>query len=597
VERAEQLLAGELELLGRRWKLPPCGVSWNQDPVSGQTFSSAPFPRTPCGGDPKHPWALGRLDALLFLGQGAWASDSPALREAAAVRFRSLTLDFLEANPAGRGVQWSCAMEVSLRAANLAQSLLLFGDAPTVGGDAPFQNRVLTALGEHADFVLCHLEDDGAVPNNHLVADQVGLSVVAALFPELPRASLWGERARCAVRAELLTQVHPDGVSFEGSLPYHRLATELFTLAYLQDRDHAHPWPAPELERLGQMYDVATATLSASGTAPQIGDNDSGRALPLRPRASLDWSYLPPLGAALLGRSLHRGEFPDEAAWLLGAEGLAIHEALPKVGEPEPFLSRRGGVAVLRAPGVLVAASVGRSGQRGIGGHSHNDKLSFELHVDGRPTLVDPGTLTYLAAPWVRNRLRSTESHNVLQVDSDEQSPLPARRLFALPDQSACEVSVWQVGGRVLRLGAQHAGFSTGSVHRTFLLDRDARALCLWDRVEGAGLHRLMLRLHLPDQEARLMPLAEEERARALAVCQAPRALAPLAVQLGPEDAPRAWLVFEAGLVPEISPWLYSRGYGECQDAWRVVVAVQRVLPAVLRMVVLLRSQAVPFLK
>src|SRR5262249_16850908 len=163
------------------------------------------------------------------------------------------------------------------RAANLAQSLLLFGDEPGVSGDLPFLGRVAGALEEHVRFVERHREDGSAVPNNHLVANRVGLAVVADLFPELPAPERWPQASRAAVRALLRTQVHPDGVSFEGALPYHRLAAELFTLSYLQDRDHGHLWPEAERERLGRMYDVAAAAISESGWAPQLGDNDSGR--------------------------------------------------------------------------------------------------------------------------------------------------------------------------------------------------------------------------------------------------------------------------------------------------------------------------------
>ena len=52
-----------------------------------------------------------------------------------------------------------------------------------------------------------------------------------------------------------------------------------------------------------------------------------------------------------------------------------------------------------------------------MGGHSHNDKLSFELHLGGRPVIVDPGMGTYTREPALRNAMRATAAHNTPQLD------------------------------------------------------------------------------------------------------------------------------------------------------------------------------------
>jgi Heparinase II/III-like protein len=64
----------------------------------------------------------------------------------------------------------------------------------------------------------------------------------------------------------------------------------------------------------------------------------------------------------------------------------------------------------------------GPLGQRGRGGHAHNDQLSLTLCAYGQPIIIDPGTYVYTPLPGERNRFRSTASHNVLHVPGREQN-------------------------------------------------------------------------------------------------------------------------------------------------------------------------------
>jgi len=66
----------------------------------------------------------------------------------------------------------------------------------------------------------------------------------------------------------------------------------------------------------------------------------------------------------------------------------------------------------------------------GRGGHAHNDKLSFELCVDGEDVIVDPGTYVYTADPYLRNLFRGTEYHNTIFFEGVEQNELQG--LFSL---------------------------------------------------------------------------------------------------------------------------------------------------------------------
>ncbi len=175
----------------------------------------------------------------------------------------------------------------------------------------------------------------------------------------------------------------------------------------------------------------------------QIGDNDSGRFLPLVPRrgsapasvgAEEDGDHrhlLAGIAALVDGPDLDRIA-PDrlETRVLRAAMGRGTGEPrsadsdtadrVPAVRSFPDF-----GLHVFCRDALYVAIRCGPVGQRGCGGHDHNDQLSFELCVGGEPVLVDPGTYLYLASPDQRNRFRSTRMHNTLQVENLEQGSWP----------------------------------------------------------------------------------------------------------------------------------------------------------------------------
>ena len=595
--RAHRALHQEWDVFGTRVSFGEGRpVDWSLDPLSSHRYPVEPVERMPLqstGRDPKYPWVMGRLDSVVALGQGYWEATTGEERSRLATAFVAQTLDFLQANPVGMGVHWTCAMEIALRAANLAQALVMFSDAPEVRRPE-FLVPVLGALAEHTAWVEAHLEDRSAVPNNHLVSNYVGLLVVGLLFPELPGAPQQVALSVGGLREQMVAQVHLEGTSFEGSIPYHRLAVELFGLAYLVARGAGVSLGAAYEARLRRMFHAVRAWCSEQGLAPQIGDNDSGRVFPLRDREDNEHGYLVGLGAALFGDAgLGGGELPDEAAWLLGRAGLERFRALPAAPAPVSVSFPEGGFHTLRGAGAVITVSAGKQGQGGVGGHSHNDKLSFELHLDGRPVIVDPGTGTYTRDPATRNWFRSTAAHNTVQVDGAEQAPLDAARLFALPEEARARVVAFLPGGTVDRLLVRHDGYrrlpAPVGIERTFRLDRHERALSGRDRFVGTGRHEVVGRLHLPDEQARLVTPDVQVLTRARRMAEGPVEFESLAVELGPEGAPHAWVVLEKGLALKLAPSRYSPGYGRIVPSLAVEFRGQVTPPVWLSWVVVFR--------
>jgi hypothetical protein len=594
VARAERCAAGRLTVFGRDVDVRRSGggTDWQLDPLHGGRFAggatSTALPDAP-GLDRKLAWAIGRGEQWVALAQGAvldprrGGDHADAL--AASVR------DFVRDNPVGQGVHWTCAMEAALRAVNLGLALHLVAAtrAPLDPGLALDAVRLLVASGR---FVLANLEDETAVPNNHLAADWLGLLACAAFLPEWPEAPRWRALGAAGIRRALCDQVHADGTTFEGSAPYHRLALELFATALVVAHAGGTPLGAAYAGRLAAAFRAMRALLSFSGALPQLGDNDSGRVLAFRERGGLEGGYLLPLGAALLSRpELLVEPGPGDAtevAWLLGPEALE-RLARAKAG-PAPGSSAfpQGGFHVVRRGGIEVFVSCGANGQRGVGGHSHNDKLALELRVGGRLVICDPGSPSYTGDADLRNAFRATRAHATVVVDGLEQAPIPPDRLFALPEAAGARLIALETGAGADRLVGEHRGFArAGVTHRREVIVVDGGAAVI-DRLGGAGRHLVELRWPFPTRAARARAATRDEGDRLDALAGAARLTRPAdhaqVVEVALADGGRVLLAFAvpAPLAPELTPSLYSPGYGEVVEAATALLAGELALPATL---------------
>jgi uncharacterized heparinase superfamily protein len=214
------------------------------------------------------------------------------------------------------------------------------------------------------------------------------------------------------------------------------------------------------------------------------------------------------------------------------------------VGTPGPasISYPEGGVHVLRAGELYVAMRSGSYGQRGVGGHAHNDQLALVICSGHTPLVIDAGTGGYTGDALLRDRFRGTAAHATVVVGGAEQSPILDGRPFALPDRArAPRVRLTETGATVSLTG-EHRGYRrlpARVVHRrTVLLDRREGVLVITDELEGRGDVPVEVRFPLAGP-ARL-GLSADARARVMAL----RAL------LGPIDLERAVELAGAVLVP-----------------------------------------------
>jgi hypothetical protein len=253
-------------------------------------------------------------------------------------------------------------------------------------------------------------------------------------------------------------------------------------------------------------------------------------------------------------RSGWRTDAVETATWLLGPDVLTMQRGESRA--ESRFVD--GGFYVLRTADTSMVVDAGDVGMRGIGGHGHNDVLSFEFWAAGTALLVDSGTYAYSADAQARQVMRSTAAHNAVRVDGEETSRLGTGRWLADCQRRHPKVLRWASNDERDVLSVEHDGYARlpqPVIHRrTFTFDKQRRTWRIDDDLTGSGEHLLEVFFHpgvAPVQEAGAMLLRAERG--------------------------DLWL-FPPGDVRQEPGWI-SRGYGQREPATVLVYAVRAALP------------------
>jgi uncharacterized heparinase superfamily protein len=487
-------------------------IDWHSDFKTNHSWNSrqyyafirpAPYPG---GYDIKIPWELSRCQHFAWLGQAYWFTKN----EKYAKEFLNQVSHWIQANPPEWGVNWACPMDVALRAVNWLWGYYFFKDSPNLTDD--FYLTFLKSLWIHGRHIFHNLENKSRLTNNHYLADLVGLVFLGILLPEYKEASIWRNFGLRELENEIIKQVYPDGVNFEASISYHRLAAELFLSVALLANLNQYSFSAGFMTRLEKMLEFTMYVTRPDGSVPLIGDNDNGRIFRLKvwPDPDREWSdhrYLLAIGAVLFNRqdfSLAAGDQWEEAIWLLGQKAYQVFRDMD--GKPPLSLPSRAfpdsGFYILRNGEEHMVVDAGSNGQNGLGGHAHNDNLSLVLYTCGKPLLVDPGTFTYTSDYDARNEFRSTAYHNTVMVDSQEQCPFTWGQLFLMGKSPPVHVLCWEEN-------AENITFEAGSeaylrlpqpvVHRRIIhLYKKLKEWQIEDRLDGEGSHTIEIHWHMP---------------------------------------------------------------------------------------------------
>lgn len=494
IDRADRLMSGDVTVFGHTVRLDGERL-WHTDQLSGFTWPQRFHHRYRYSdlidlgraSDIKLPWELSRLQFLpsLALAYRVTGDDRYVKRA------RAIFDDWFASNPVGYGVPWAIGMEAALRAISLLWTAEILDDTPAA--KIFLSQQVVESLVEHGRYLVRNIEYSD-INGNHYTACLLGLLYLGVALDGVPEAQKWRDTAIKELSDEIVRQTYSDGVCHEGSVPYHRLVTELFLHAYLLARRVGVDLGTEYPSRLERMLDFVAAYIKPSGMAPVVGDADDGRVHAFGSQDVNDHRYLLAIGSALFGRADLRaqaGKLGLDAAVLLDSELLDAYERI-SVGEPTVSSAAfpEGGFWLLRSGGGYVLVDCGDVGLRGRGGHGHNDALSVELTLGGLDVLTDSGCASYTRDVAERCASISASAHNVALLDEKEPAPLSFDRI---PSATACpaEAVFWDAA-RPVFVG-RHYGFRGSAdryvYERGVTLDENGTSCLVRDSFVASGEH------------------------------------------------------------------------------------------------------------
>lgn len=440
---------------------------WRRDPRSGYLWPldyhrDLKLQRSD-GSDVRVVWELNRLGHLLNLDDAG--------------EFIKQLRSWHEQNPYGRGPNWSCAMEVALRAINVLTAFEALRQSPQL--DANSLRFVLQFLQQHGRYIHDNLEFSYLATSNHYLSDVAGLLWLGVMLPELREANAWREFGLTELLREMDKQILTDGADYEASTGYHRFVTELLLYSFILCREHKIEIDKKHWGKLHRMLSYIRGYMRPDGFAPLIGDTDGGQVLPIQRHRADDHAYLLAIGAEV---------FND-----------------PDLKFPEPASKEfpEAGTYVMRQDDCYLCFNASGAGLNGRGSHGHNDALSIEVSARGRAFIVDPGTYVYTGDLAMRHAFRSTAYHSTVRIDGAEQNTTDVNTPFVIGNEARPRVLEWQSTEDYDKVVAEHYGYrrlpASVTHRRTVTFNKQECSWLIEDEFLGEGEHEFEAWFHFRD--------------------------------------------------------------------------------------------------
>jgi hypothetical protein len=485
ISLANKIMTESFEILGAK-DVKASEINWAKDYLSGYEWPNKHFvdivTQSPnFGTDVKIPWELSRLQWLHPVGQAYLLTNDEVYAEYS----KGILQSWIESNPWGVGVNWSCTMEAAMRVLSWTWLYRVFADSKA-WQDNDFKLELLDALYEHLVFVERYIEISD-VNGNHLIADAVSLVVGGAFFEVIGSGSKWRRTGWKILEFEIGKQVLDDGVNFEGSVSYHRFVTELLFLAVQYQESITGDNSDRFRTYLLLMASYIDAYVKPDGTAPLVGDSDNGRALDFGSNIN-DHRYLVHVIFQEYGEQKYiaKSALTPESLWWLGYIPLADEARVSDSVSLSSAAFTASGNFIMRGHNDYVFIDCGHVGLAGRGGHGHNDCLSFVAVLAGCELVGDTGSYIYTSNYKERQRRRGTQCHNTPMIAQQEINRfIHPDNLWFLNEDAIPSVEQWFDSRTISIFRGSHSGYLRLSPPvrpvRTIVLDKEHSGLLIRD--------------------------------------------------------------------------------------------------------------------
>lgn len=455
--------------------------------------------------DVKFPRELSRCHHFLYLGQAYLLTNNEKYTKAFINQIEHWILD----NPYKKSINWGCSMDIAIRAVNWIYALNMFSESKSIT-DSSF-NMIITSLYLHGRYIYENPEKNRVYNHNHYLSDLCGQIIISLLFDNLNNEEVkgWKSNGIYEFYREIRLQILPSGFTYERTTNYHRLVTELiaYTIIFLLQNDIEVPQDI--LLRVKKMFECIKYYLFKDGTAPIIGDQDSGRFLPFFPYETNYQNYLLSVSSYLFtdGFKDHNLTTVDTLFLFGKSEFDKMSSGSNSIKKYDSVSFPDAGFYIMKSEDVYVFinnSGLSHYNENKAGTHTHSDLLSFVYEYKGIPFLIDPGSYVYSSNPAERMKFRSTAMHNTLTVDDLDQNSLRVNDLWSIERNAIPKEIIWISNDNEDIYEGLHTGYQRlvdPVIHqRKFLLDKKDKILSIFDSIKCKSEHSIKLHFHFDDK-------------------------------------------------------------------------------------------------
>ena len=268
--------------------------------------------------------------------------------------------------------------------------------------------------------------------NNHLISEYAGLFIATSVW-KFNESKKWNSYAKKGLEKEIHFQHSNNGINKEKASKYIPFILDFFLLSYIVGENTNNSFSLEYKQKLKYIFDYIYQFTDKNFNDPSYGDQDDGFCFLLDYDSNMNnFRSLLISGAILFNESNYKtkaGKIDFKNLLLFGDIGREKYDSivLKDLECESQFYPDEGHFISKTSVGgkeIYVNFNASKLGFLSIAAHGHSDALSFVLHFDGYPILIDSGTYTYHSAPDWRNYFIGTLSHNTIRIDRKNQATI-----------------------------------------------------------------------------------------------------------------------------------------------------------------------------
>ena len=378
IDESDNILKGNVRLFDRLIKINFDDQDvWIRDYETGKTVENVFFRdvnKSIKNIDIKHIWEIGRMQYLPVLAVAYRKTKNIVYFD----KIKKILSSFMDNSSYKFGPHWMNSMEVGIRLSNLLLTYEVLFDTGIFG---TISSYFIPLINSHYYFIRRHREDHHGVTNNHLLTGLASEVFYISKFKTFDRGSI---KTIHYFLEEFNKQFLSDGTNYEGSSMYGLYSAIVSFLAINSLKIRGFD-TGKSLERLEKIIEHIDALIQFDKTIFVFGDNDSGKIFNLLPNVHISVNFV--LTAKKLMLEPVRNVIED----LFIRDDFCLYKSKSSNFNFFPV----GKECVYNDYDVEFLLLNYNSGAFKLGGHQHNDLLSFQLNYKNCHFITDLGTGSY----------------------------------------------------------------------------------------------------------------------------------------------------------------------------------------------------------